>query len=75
MDTGDLADIYIFAYFQSSPGYSAFCDAALQHLKSQLTGAAFADGVVFTNADKPHEPGTKFIPWLTEYDRYIKCKY
>lgn len=64
-----------FRYFLQRPGssgYSNFCHKSLDLLKDQLQGPAFADGQVFTNANKPHEPGTQFVPWLDTYRPWLK---
>lgn len=41
-------------------------------LRTQLQSDRFADGKIYTNANKPHEPGTQFVPYLTSYDPFIQ---
>ena len=64
-----------FQYFLQRPGssgYSNFCHRSLGLLKDQLAGPAFADGQVFKNEDKPHEPGTQFVPSLDTYHPWLR---
>jgi hypothetical protein len=50
---------------------SLWTERVLAVLEEQLYGVAFADGKFFSNASKPHEPGTEFVPYLDRYGAYI----
>lgn len=66
----EALSVFVESNGQEWEGWSEIVGA---HLHEQLyTLPAFADGVVFENKDKPHKPGTRFVPYLDAYDRYIK---
>jgi len=52
--------------------WSAWADRVLHYLQVQLNSEKFADGRVFNNASKPHEPGAAFCPYLHDYDNCIR---
>lgn len=51
--------------------WAAWAARAEYYLSQQLASDIFADGKVFTNADKPHADGTVFQPYMSFYDSYI----
>jgi hypothetical protein len=57
---------------QHGPQWSAWRAKVEPALCAQLQQPMFDDGVVFTNDSKPHEPGTRFEPFLDSYREDIK---
>jgi hypothetical protein len=52
---------------KNGDGWARWSAAVESALSAQLQGSAFDDGVVFANDSKPHEPGTRFEPFLDSY--------
>jgi hypothetical protein len=76
MTVADALSVFVTKY-NISPHGANHCLVQWRHhvlalLQARLQSPAFADGQFFDTATKPHAFGTEFVPYLPEFDRYVR---